>query len=69
VRIASKPIQDYPFYLRPFFHLQRRKYGMVLEPALMWARVPRLFFGVLFLFGTLDRRSSPLTPALRFRSR
>jgi uncharacterized peroxidase-related enzyme len=52
-------------YLRPFFWNQRRKYGVVLDAARLWARSPRLFLGVAFLYGMIDRRSSPLSPALR----
>jgi AhpD family alkylhydroperoxidase len=36
----------------------------VLDSAL-WARSPRLFLGVAFLYGFIDRNSSPIEPALR----
>ena len=65
MRIASKPMTGYPWYVRLFFRAQRRTYGTVLEPALLWARVPRLFLALSFFFGTLERRSSPLSPGLR----
>jgi AhpD family alkylhydroperoxidase len=65
VRIAPKPAQACPWYLRPFFWNQRRKYGKVLDAALLWARSPKLFVGVAILYGALDRRGSPLEPALR----
>jgi len=65
MRIPLKPVAQYPWYLRPFFWNQRRKYGAVLESALLWARAPRLFLGVALLYGMIDRRSSPLDPALR----
>ena len=65
MRIAEKALPDYPWYLRPFFWNQQRKYGQVLKPALVWARVPALFVAVASLFGVLDRRGSPLSPALR----
>jgi hypothetical protein len=57
--------QPCPFYLRPFFWNQRRKYGEVLKAALLWARVPKLFAAVAVLFGVIDRHSSPIDPALR----
>jgi AhpD family alkylhydroperoxidase len=44
---------------------QRRKYGAPLASALLWARSPKLFFGVSVLYRALERRSSPLEPALR----
>jgi AhpD family alkylhydroperoxidase len=51
--------------LRPFFWNQRRKYGKVLDAALLWARSPKLFLGVALLHGAIDRKSSPIEPALR----
>lgn len=65
MRIASKPLESYPWYLRPFFWNQRRKYGSALEAGLLWARSPKLFLGVACLYGMIDRKSSPINPALR----
>lgn len=65
MRITAKSLQDYPWFLRPFFWNQRRKYGSVLDAALLWARRPKLFFGVAFLYGMIDQKSSLLDPAFR----
>ena len=65
MRVTEKPIDHYPWFLRPFFWNQKRKYGQVLKPALLWARVPKLFTAVAILYGVLDRRSSPIDPVLR----
>ncbi|MFZ5790093.1 MAG: carboxymuconolactone decarboxylase family protein [Pseudomonadota bacterium] len=65
MRIEPRPVEDCPWYLRPFFWNQRRKYGVPLDSARLWARSPRLFLGVAFLYGMIDRKSSPLNPALR----
>jgi AhpD family alkylhydroperoxidase len=65
MRIEPKRLESYAWYLRPFFWNQRRKYGAVLESALLWARSPRLFLAVALLYGMIDRRSSPIDPALR----
>jgi len=65
MRIAARPLGSYPWFLRPFFWNQRRKYGQVLEAALLWARVPKLFLGVAVLYGAIDRKGSPIEPALR----
>ncbi|MFN3919418.1 MAG: carboxymuconolactone decarboxylase family protein [Methylohalobius sp.] len=65
MRIEPKPLHRYPWWLRPFFWNQKRKYGKVLVPALLWGRVPKLFAAVALLYGVLDRRRSPLDPALR----
>ncbi|MBI3285630.1 MAG: carboxymuconolactone decarboxylase family protein [Burkholderiales bacterium] len=55
----------YPWYVRLIFWLQRRKYGVELEPAHLWGRTPRVFLGLTMLYRALDRRSSPIDPALR----
>ncbi|WP_411725934.1 carboxymuconolactone decarboxylase family protein [Methyloglobulus sp.] len=65
MRVTEKPISSYPWYLRPFFWNQKRKYGQILKPALIWARVPRLFAAIALLYGVLDRKSSPIDPVLR----
>ena len=65
MRVEPRRLQDYPWHLRPFFWRQRHKYGAVLDSALLWARAPRLFFGVALLYGQIDRKSSPIEPALR----
>ena len=65
MRIAARPLNEYPLILRPFFWNQRRKYGAVLQSALLWARAPKLFIGIAVLYGMIDRRSSPIDPALR----
>ena len=65
MRVTEKPISSYPWHLRPFFWNQKRKYGQILKPALIWARVPRLFAAIAILYGVLDRKSSPIDPVLR----
>ena len=65
MRIAPRPARACPWYLRPFLWNQRRKYGKVLDAALLWARSPKVFMGVALLYGAIDRKSSPLEPALR----
>ena len=53
------------WYLRPVFARQRRRFGQLLKPALVWARVPPLFAALSLFNAALDRRASPLAPALR----
>lgn len=65
MRISEKQLEKVPWYLWPFFWNQKRKYGQVLKPGLLWARVPKLFAAVAVLYGVLDRSGSPLSPALR----
>ena len=65
MRIDPTRQSAYPWYLRAFFWNQRRKYGAVLDSALLWARSPGLFLGVAFLYGLIDGNSSPIEPALR----
>jgi AhpD family alkylhydroperoxidase len=63
--VSAKPPSRYPWWLRLFFWKQRRTYGRVLDPSLLWGRSPWVFAGVALLYGALDRRSSPLSPPLR----
>ncbi len=65
MRIEPRKPSDCPWWLRPFFRRQQRRYGQVLLPGLLWARVPRLFAAVALLYGALDRGSSPLPAVLR----
>lgn len=63
--VTARPISEYPWYARLLFWKQRRTYGRVLDPGLLWARSPKVFAALALLYGALDRRSSPLSPALR----
>lgn len=65
MRVPVKQLKEYPWLLRPFFSSQKKRYGEVLVPGLLWARVPRLFAAVALLYGVLDRKKSPLDPVLR----
>jgi hypothetical protein len=47
------------------FELGEEAYGEVLQAARLWARAPKLFAAVAVLYGMIDRRSSPIDPALR----
>lgn len=64
-RIPTDRMHRFPWYARLFFANQRRRYGQELEPARLWARTPRVFAALSLLYGALDRRSSPIEPALR----
>ena len=55
----------YPWYLRLMFRRQRRRYGRELEPVRLWARMPAAFLAMTAMYRALDRRSSPIEPALR----
>lgn len=55
----------FPWYVKLFLWNQRRRYGSVLAPARLWGRTPRVFAALALLYGALDRRSSPIEPALR----
>ena len=65
MKVQEKSLHEYPWYLQPIFRSQKKKYGAVLKSGLLWARVPKLFAAVSFLFGTLERKSSPINPELR----
>lgn len=64
-RITTAVNQHYPWYVRLIFALQRRRYGTELEPARLWGRTPRAFLALTLLYRALERKASPLEPALR----
>ncbi|AYH43850.1 alkylhydroperoxidase [Azoarcus sp. DN11] len=64
-RIPTDSRHRFPWYARLVFANQRRRYGRELEPARLWARTPRVFAALSLLYGALDRRRSPIEPALR----
>ena len=57
--------QDLPWYLRAVFRRQRRRFGAMLRPAMVWARVPPLYAALSGFVAAIERRSSPLPPLLR----
>jgi len=65
MRVKVKQVKEYPWLIRPFFWNQKRKYGEILVPGMLWGRVPKLFATVALLYGALDRKKSPLSPELR----
>ena len=65
MHIPTKPISDYPWFIRLFFWKQQRRYGKVLEPGMLWGRSPWVFAALALLYGALDRKRSPLSPVLR----
>lgn len=65
MRVTETSIADVPWYLRPLFWMQRRRWGQVLLPALTWARVPPYYMALTAFYAAIERRRSPLEPALR----
>ena len=63
--ITTLNTHPYPWYVRLFFWNQKRRYGAILEPARLWGRTPKVFATLALLYGALDRRTSPIEPALR----
>ena len=61
----TKPIKEYPWFIRLFFWNQKRRYGKVLAPGMLWGRSPWVFATLALLYGALDRKGSPLSPVLR----
>lgn len=59
------PGRAFPWYVRLILALQRRRYGVELESARIWGRLPRSFLALTLLHRSLERRGSPIDPALR----
>ncbi len=64
-RISGRSDVDAPLWLRAFFRFQRMLYGVTLEPTRVWSRAPAAMRGFVDFFAAVDRRSSPIEPALR----
>jgi AhpD family alkylhydroperoxidase len=65
VRVGERPLAALPWYLKPPFRFQRRRWGQLLLPALTWARVPAYYLALLHFYAAVERKGSPLEPALR----
>ncbi len=65
MRLSKESIKYTAWYLKPFFWNQKRKYGQILKPSLVWATIPKIFISLACLYGALDRKKSPLSPELR----
>ncbi|QVL58325.1 MAG: carboxymuconolactone decarboxylase family protein [Simkaniaceae bacterium] len=64
-KILENLHQKRPWYLRMFFYFQKKKYGHLYEPLLLWQRTPRVFLGFLHMQRAFNRKKSPLSPVLR----
>jgi AhpD family alkylhydroperoxidase len=65
VRVSQPATAALPWYLRPLFWLQKRRWGQVLVPALIWARVPSFYLALAGFYAAIERKGSPLEPSLR----
>lgn len=65
MHVATKPLKRYPWIARLFFWNQKRRYGQVLEPGMLWARSPLVFYTLAMLYGAFDRKRSPVSPVIR----
>lgn len=63
--IEPKPLDRYPWFVRLFFWKQKKTYGAVLDPGLLWGRSPLVFAGVALLYGAVNRKKSPIPAPLR----
>src|SRR3990170_2845294 len=65
MRLSSRPERSYPLWIRFILRAQKKKYGASLEPTRLWGRSPRLLMGLQALYSAIDRKGSPIDPALR----
>jgi AhpD family alkylhydroperoxidase len=55
----------YAWYIRPLLWLLRRKTGQLSEAVQLWGRIPGAFLGFLWMWRSLERKSSPLDAQLQ----
>ncbi|MDY1035385.1 carboxymuconolactone decarboxylase family protein [Lelliottia sp. CFBP8978] len=60
-----KPLTSLPVSLKPIAAMQKKHFGVVLNPTRWWGRMPRLFWLVALFVGFLERRHARLNPVLR----
>jgi alkylhydroperoxidase family enzyme len=65
LKIPPKPIKEYSLFVRLLFFFQKKKYGTILEPMLLWGRIPQVMRPFLSMNRALNRKLSPLDPQLR----
>lgn len=65
MRVVCPPPSSYPWWVRLIFWAQRRKYGAPLLPTQAWGRSPKVLWGLQSLYRAIDRKGSPIDPALR----
>lgn len=63
--IAPKALKDYPWYLRFVFSLQKKRFGRVLIPTLLWSYVPSLSVAFLGFYQVFQRKRSYLPRELQ----
>jgi AhpD family alkylhydroperoxidase len=64
-RVEGLSEEAAPLWVRLLWALQRRSHGVIFEPTRIWARAPAALRGFLHLAAAVDRRTSPIEPALR----
>jgi len=60
-----QPVKSLPASLKPIAVMQKKHFGVVLNPTRWWGRMPRLFWLVALFVGFLERKKARLNPALR----
>ena len=65
MHVPTKAPSQYPWFVRLFFWKQKKTYGKILEPGMLWGRSPLMFSTVAMLYGAVNRKKSPLSHALR----
>jgi AhpD family alkylhydroperoxidase len=64
-RIAYKPLNQYHWVIKLIFFLQKKKWGQVLNPTLLWGYSVRQTLAFIGFYLAIERKRSPLPPDLR----
>lgn len=66
MRISKlKDLKKYPYVIQFIFWAQKKKYGEILLPSLIWGRSVYLKLAIQFFYRAIDRRKNPISPELR----
>ncbi|ODN41687.1 alkylhydroperoxidase [Piscirickettsia litoralis] len=64
MRLTQKRLSDYPWHVRLFFWLQKRKFGFVLNPNWLWGRRPKMMYAMALFYNSVEKNSS-VPPVIR----
>lgn len=66
MRISKlKDTKNYSYLIQFIFWAQKKKYGEILLPSLIWGRSVFLKLAIQFFYRAIDRKKNPISPELR----
>ncbi len=64
-RIPYKNPHQYPWILQVLFWLQKKRFGQILNPTLLWGYSTWQSLAFILFYQAIERKNSPIPPSLR----